>query len=526
MASLSPLERSAPASGPLAAIAAAVPAASLLTEPADTALYAQDVFSKGPAPLAVFRPADITELAAGVRAATTAGVAIIPRGGGMSYTSGYIAPAPGALILDMGRMQRILAIDTADMTVTVEAGCTWHALYEALHPMGLRTPLWGTLSGLYASVGGGAAQNGMFWGAREGTIAPSILSMKVVLADGTVMATGPDFIRPFGPDLTGLFTADAGAFGVKAHITLPLRHDGAAFAYGSYAFDAPADYCAAMSEIGRRGLASEAFGFDPFLQAQRMKRDSLMSDAKSLLSMAKSQGGFWKGIKESAKVVAAGRSFLGDATFSIHIICEGRHQSAVDADLAAVEAIVRASGGRTVENTIPKILRANPFPPPNSMAGPGGERWAPVHGVVRHSSALATVDALTALFETHAEEMERLGVGCGYMFLLVGATGFLIEPCFYWPDEQWAIHAHFIEDAHFAKLPSLPANPEARALVERLRRGVIDIFGSVGGVHFQIGRTYPLAARSDPAAWDLLQAVKHHVDPRGLMNPGALGLDG
>jgi FAD/FMN-containing dehydrogenase len=520
MASLSPQ-----LADPLSALAAAVPAASLLTDADACALYAQDIFSSGPAPLAVFRPANIDELAAGIRTATAMGVAIIPRGGGMSYTSGYVADAPGALIIDMGRMQAIIAIDQTDMTVTVEAGCTWAALHAALHPLGLRTPSWGTLSGLYASIGGGVAQNGMFWGARDGTIATSVLAMDVVLADGTVLTTGPNFLRPFGPDLTGLFGGDAGALGVKAHITLPLRHDGPAFAYGSYAFDTPVDYCAAMSEIGRRGLASEAFGFDPFLQSQRMKRDSLVSDAKSLLSMARSQGGFWRGLKESAKVVAAGRSFLDDATFSIHLICEGRHQSGVDADLALVEGIVRKAGGRVVENTIPKILRANPFPPPNSMAGPGGERWAPVHGVVRHSQALATIDALTALFEDNREAMERLGVGCGYMFLLVGSTGFLIEPCFYWPDVQWPIHEHFIEDSHFAKLPKLPANPEARALVEHLRQGVIAVFAQVGGVHFQIGRTYPLQDRSDPAAWALIEAVKDHLDPGRLMNPGALELD-
>jgi FAD/FMN-containing dehydrogenase len=301
-------------------------------------------------------------------------------------------------------------------------------------------------------------------------------------------------------------------------------HDGAAFAYGSFAFDEPADYCTAMSEIGRRGLASEAFGFDPFLQAQRMKRDSLASDAKSLVNMVKSQGGFWKGLKEGAKVVAAGRSFLDDCKFSIHLICEGRSQAAVDIDMAEVEAIVTGNKGRIVENTIPKILRANPFPPPNSMAGPEGERWAPVHGVVKHSKALATIDALSDLFEAHASDMDRLGVGAGYMFLVAGQTGFLIEPCFYWPDEQWEIHEHFIEDAHFAKLPKQPRNDEARALVEKLRQGVIDIFGQMGGIHFQIGRTYPLKKRSDPRAWKILETLKAEVDPKGLMNPGALGL--
>jgi FAD/FMN-containing dehydrogenase len=442
----------------------------------------------------------------------------------MSYTSGYVAPEAGALIVDLGRMQRILSINETDMTVTLEAGCTWHALYEALHPRGLRTPLWGTLSGLYASIGGGMSQNGLFWGARSGTIAPNVICAEVVLADGSVIQTGSDFIRPFGPDLTGLFGGDAGALGIKATITLPLVHDGEAFAYGSFAFDEPAQYCAAMSEIGRRGLASEAFGFDPFLQAQRMKRDSLVADAKSLVKMAKAQGGFWKGLRESAKVVAAGRSFLDDCAFSIHLVCEGRSQLAVDADIAAVEAIVAANGGRMVENTIPKILRANPFPPPNSMAGPEGERWAPVHGIVRHSKALETIDALTELFEAHADEMERLRIGAGYMFLVVGATGFLIEPCFYWPDEQWEIHRHFIEDAHFAKLPENPRNDEARALVQQLRTEVIAVFARMGGIHFQLGRTYPLKERSDPRAWEILEAVKAKVDPNGLMNPGALGL--
>jgi FAD/FMN-containing dehydrogenase len=509
---------------PLAIIAAAVSAEALITDPADCAFYAQDVFTKGPAPLAVFRPGSVEEMSKGIAAATSNGVAIVPRGGGMSYTSGYVAPHSGALILDMGRMQRIVAINETDMTVSVEAGCTWHALYEALHPKGMRTPAWGTLSGLYASVGGGMAQNGMFWGSAQGTIAPSIISAEVVLADGSVIRTGPDFFRPFGPDLTGLFGGDAGAFGVKAVITLPLVHDGAAFAYGSFAFDEPAQYCAAMSEIGRRGLASEAFGFDPFLQAQRMKRDSLVSDAKSLVGMMKSQGGFWKGLKEGAKVVAAGRSFLDDCKFSIHLTCEGRHQAAVDADMRAVEAIVAANGGKQVENTIPKILRANPFPPPNSMAGPEGQRWAPVHGVVKHSKALETIDAFSALFEAHGSEMDRLGVGAGYMFLLAGSTGFLIEPCFYWPDEQWDIHRHFIEDAHFAKLPVHPRNDEARALVEKLRQEAIAIFGQMGGIHFQIGRTYPLKERSDPRAWKIIEAVKAELDPHGLMNPGALGL--
>jgi FAD/FMN-containing dehydrogenase len=240
--------------------------------------------------------------------------------------------------------------------------------------------------------------------------------------------------------------------------------------------------------------------------------------------MMKAQGGFWKAVKAGARVVAAGRSFLDDSNFSVHFICEGRHQAAVDADMAAISAICAAQGGVMVENTIPKILRANPFPPVNSMVGPNGERWVPVHGIVAHSRAPATIDAITALFTAHEDAMERLGVGAGYMFLTVGRTGFLIEPVFYWPDALDAIHHASVEPAHMAKLVDFPANAAARALVDALRAGVIDIFRAADGVHFQVGRAYPLKAASDPAAWTLLGAIKDHLDPDRRVNPGVLGL--
>lgn len=508
--------------GALDRLLAAVGREPLLTDPALLELHGQDVFTRGPEPVAVFRPRSVDELARGVAAAGD--LLLVPRGGGMSYTGGYLPEAAGALLIDLSELDRIVEVDEVDMTVTVEAGCTWAKLHAALHPRGLRVPVWGTLSGVRASVGGGMSQNGLFWGAGRGSIAPTALSFDVVLADGSVARTGSDVLRPFGPDVTGLFAADCGAFGIKARVTLPLQREAACFAYGSFAFDAPERFTAAMSAIGREGLATECFGFDPFLQSQRMRRESLAADVGKLVGVMRSQGGFWRGLKEGARVVAAGRSFLDDAVFSIHCTAEGRIQAAADADMDAIRAIVRQAGGREVENTIPKVMRANPFPPVNSMLGPSGERWVPVHGVVSHSRALPTVEAVVELFEAHAAEMERLGVGAGYMFLTAGTTGFLIEPVFFWPDRQEALHRHAVEPAHLARLQRFDANPDARALVEHLRREVVALLGRMEAVHFQIGRTYPLRERSDPGAWRVLEAVKRAVDPDGRMNPGVLGL--
>jgi len=503
---------------------AAVGCAGLITDTDECEFYAQDVFVRGPAPLAVIRPDGKEALARAVGLATDRGIAIIPRGGGMSYTGGYVAPSPGALIVDLGRMDRILAINETDMTATVEAGCTWAALQAALKPRRLRALAWGTLSGVKATIGGGMSQNGVFWGARDGTVVDGAIRFEVVLADGSIVSTGSDFFRPFGPDLTAIFAADNGALGIKATATLQLVREGEAFAYGSYAFDDADAFLGAMSDVAREGLASEGFGFDPFLQAQRMKRDSFAKDAKSLLNMMKAQGSAWKAVKEGARVVAAGRSFLSDAGFSLHVICEGRHQAAVDADLETIGGIAATHGGRPVENSIPKILRANAFPPVNSMVGPDGERWVPVHGFLPHSRLGEGWRRIQALFAGHQQEMESLGVGAGAMFAAVSRSACLIEPVFFWPDALEEIHRRSVEPAHLAGLKSFAANVEARTLVERLRAAIVDLFSDLGATHLQVARTYKLKEAHGRGAWAILQAVKHAVDPKNLMNPGSLGL--
>jgi len=486
---------------------------TIVTDPAECAFYAQDVFTVGPQPLCVLRPWRAEPLAAAVRALTQAGVALVPRGGGMSYTQGYVAPAAGMAIVDLDRMDRIVEINETDMTATVEAGCTWAELHRALRPKRLRARAWGTLSGCKATVGGGMSQNGIFWGVRDGTVVEGAIAFEVVLADGTLMRTNGDFFRPFGPDLTALFAADTGALGIKTKVVLQLVREAEAFAYCSYAFDTAETFLQAMSAVAREGLASECFGFDPFLQAQRMKRDSLAKDAKSLANMVLAQGSLLKGIKEGAKVVAAGRSFLADAPFSLHCICEGRSEAAVAADKAGIGRIAASAGGREVENSIPKILRANPFPPVNSMVGPEGERWVPVHAFLPHSRLQEGWARIQDLIAAEAGEIDRLQIGIGAMFAAASRSACLIEPVFFWPDALEELHRRSVEPAHLARLKRFAPNVHARALVERLRAAMIAVFADLGAAHLQVARTYPLQRSHDDAAWELLKAVKRAVDP-------------
>lgn len=503
--------------------------AQVLDDDVSLDYFAHDIYSRGADLAAVVRPANTEQLAAAVKASTSAGHPVVPRGGGMSYTGGYTQQQAGAVLFDLVEMDRILDINEADMTVTVEAGCTWAQLYDTLRHKGLRTPMWGTLSGLKASIGGAMSQNGMFWGSgRHGSAALSCLSLEVVLADGTVMRTGSDFSRPYGPDLTGLFCGDTGALGIKATVTLRLVRESKCNAFASFVFDDDAGWLAASSEIERSEIATECFGFDPNLNALRMKRESLGADAKQLVGMMKKEagsgGGVLKAIKEGAKVVAAGRDFLKDAKFSLHVMAEGRIQAAADADIEVARAIIRQHGGREVENSIPKVVRANPFGPLNAMLGPDGERWAPIHGLLPHGNAQACYDAINALFDQYREEMDQLGIHIGTLVGNVGGQGIILEPCIYWPDSANPLIRDTVEDAHLKRLPKLQPNPQSREFTQKLKQGLVDLFFEHKAVHFQIGRTYRYRESLDPAADALLQSIKRQVDPRGLMNPGTLGL--
>ncbi|QUL36979.1 FAD-binding oxidoreductase [Erythrobacter sp. JK5] len=499
--------------------------ADVLTDEASLDFYAHDIYDRGADLAAVVRPKDKHQLAAAVKAATEAGHPVAPRGGGMSYTGGYTQDRPGAVLFDLAQMNRVLEVDDISMTVTVEAGCTWAALRERLAHHHLRTPMWGTLSGLKATIGGGMSQNGIFWGTgRHGTAVQSCTALEVVLADGTLLNTGKKHTRPYGPDLTGLFLGDTGALGIKATVTLRLVPEADHHGYASFAFDDAASWFAASSAIERHGIATECFGFDPYLNAIRMKRDSLTSDAKQLMGMMKKQGGVMKALKEGVKVVTAGRNFLKDANYSLHVLTEGRIAAAADADIDIARQLVEHYGGREVENTIPKIIRANPFGPLNSILGPEGERWAPIHGLVSHGRSAACFAAFESLFDDHAEEMDELGVHYGTLIAAVGGAGMVIEPCLYWPDARNPVIEDTIEKAHLKKLPRHPANAEAWALTRKLKQAIVDIFHEHDAAHFQIGRTYRYRDSLHPRADALLQAAKAELDPKGLMNPGSLGL--
>lgn len=507
---------------------------NVITDADECNFYSQDVFSVSSyVSKAVLRPSNTNELSQVVKASTEAGYAIFPRGGGMSYTGGYLPTREFAVTLDMSRMNNIIEINKDDMYVTVEAGCTWAQLHEALKDTGLRTPFWGTLSGLKATVGGGVSQNSLFFGTGvHGSAVDSVVGLEVIAANGEIIKTGSasvkggtPFFRHYGPDLTGVFLGDTGALGIKAKITLKLIANSPYREFGSFSFDRYEDMFPAMCEISRRGLVSECFGFDPYLQEQRMKRESISKDVKSLAGVLKASDGVIDAVKKGTKLAVAGRGYMKDVIYSFHATSENRYKSAAKEDMEEVRKIALAAGGREIENSIPTLVNANPFLPLNNMIGPNGERWAPVHAIAAHSKIVELQSAVIDLFAKHKETLDKYEIGTGYMYITIGASASLLEPVFFWPDALKELHLDTVEQKHLNSLDGYDENLEVREFVTVVRKELVNLFMEHSVVHLQIGKTYLYSEGLEDNSLNLVHSLKKYTDPENLINPGSLGLN-
>lgn len=506
---------------------------AVITDETEREFCSADLYAPGTTCALVLRPRERADVARAVAAATGAGFAVIARGGGLTYTGGFAPVRADTVVLDLRGLDRIVTIVPDDMYVTVEAGVTWKQLHAALAPHGLRLPCFGTFSGAGATVGGGLSNGALFFGtARHGTVADALLGLEVVLADGSVLATGQGalaagrkpFYRTFGPDLAGLFVHDAGVFGVKTAATFRLVPVPACHGYASFAFADAAGAIAALSAVARADLAEEAYAFDPETTRRHLADVDIAGAVRALAAVARGQGGVLKGLRESARVALAGRGGLPLDAYSIHLVCAGRSDAAVAADLAACRDIALRHAGVELPDSIPKVVRAQPFPPLDDVVGAEGERWAALNAKIAHSDAPGFVAAAEALLASHAADMERHGIRVSRLMIAVSNHAFSYEPVLHWRDEWLPGHRRAMTPGKLARLHAPAPDPAARALVHDIRRQLVELFAARGAASNQIGKTYPYLSVLRPESRALLQGLKRQLDPAGALNPGALEL--
>ncbi len=172
----------------------------------------------------VVRPASTEEVAAIVRICADARLPIVPQGGNTGLVGGGVPPEDGQnIVLALGRMNRIRAIDPVNFTMTVEAGCILAHLHEAAAEVDRLFPLSLGAEGS-CQIGGNLSTNaGGIAVLRYGNTRELVLGVEVVLPDGRIW----DGLRGLRKDNTGydlkqLFIGGEGTLGIITAATLKL----------------------------------------------------------------------------------------------------------------------------------------------------------------------------------------------------------------------------------------------------------------------------------------------------------------
>ncbi len=507
--------------------------ARVMTDPPQLAYYATDISGEADTrPGVIVKPESVDNLARTVALLTRADIAVIARGAGFSYTSGYLATQSPSAIIDTTDLNRIVEINETDRYVTVEAGCTWATLYDALKAKGLRTPYFGPLSGLHSTVGGAASNNASFYGAGTyGAMADSVLGVDVVLADGSLVETGAacaegrtPFFRYFGPDLTGVFLGDCGAFGIKAHVTLRLIPFPAAEDYLSFAFERFEDIAEAHVALARENIVAEQWGIDPQGNENLAARGFKFLEGLSFVrEVAAVKNGMGQKMATIARTLIDGHRSVSRGGFALHLVVEGTSAKDVEMKIGQARRILVPLALKELPSTIPQITRAKPFRAIKSLLGNDGDNWLPVHGLFPYSRAAEIVAVTDEYFVRHRDLMKKHDIKVSYLTGAVGSA-FLIEPMLFWKDRLNAFHLRHITDDQRRDFAASSPNPTAREAVTTLRRDLVLLCGTFGAAHFQVGKFYPYANSLSSASLAFVKNIKAALDPKNLMNPGALRL--
>ena len=166
-------------------------------------------------------PASVAAVQALVRFCRERGITLTPQGGNTGLVGGSCAD--GGVILNLSRINRIRHIDLADNAVTVEAGCVLDTLRAAVRDAGRFFPL-SLASGGSCQIGGNIACNaGGLNVLRYGTMRNLVLGLEVVLPDGSLVSQlAPLHKNTTGYDLKQLFIGREGTLGVITAATLKL----------------------------------------------------------------------------------------------------------------------------------------------------------------------------------------------------------------------------------------------------------------------------------------------------------------
>lgn len=421
-------------------------------------------------PLAVVRPASTDELSTVLRWANENRIGVVPRGGGSGVCGGAIPPQ-GSVVVDMRAMNRVRSIDLESQIVHTEAGVLGDELESALGEHGLMLGHYpqsfslSTVGGWIAATSAGQATPAF------GFIEDHLIGATIVLADGTVVQFKPVPRSAAGPNLQRLFLGSEGTLGVVSEAWLTAVPVSERTCWDSYRLSS----------------------FEKCMDAGRDVR----------------RGGIYPRINRGWDEDDSRRGFatLGHKRGCISVVGFSEDEPGVTDRRAAAAAIFGSHGGEPVgpepgalwfQHRLDAAQLFQDVMGPARTLGSGviidtievAGLWSKLPGLYRGVRGALLEHAEEA--RCHFSHVYTSGACLYYTFVLRDTDDFAVEKRY---DDAW----------------------EASA------RACIDAGGTLTH-HHGMGRLKARFTEDElgQGAAALLRGVKGHLDPNGILNPGAL----
>jgi glycolate oxidase len=437
---------------------------SLLTTKEDLATYSYDgTTTWSNAPEAVVLPATAGQISEILKLANQHLVPVTPRGSGTNISGGSV-PIKGGIVVCTAKMNRILDVNKANLTATVEPGVVLQDLNLLLARENLFYPP-DPQSFLSCTVGGTVAENsGGPMCIKYGVTKHYILGLDVVLPDGYMMSIGGATVKNrTGYDLVPLFTGSEGTLGIITKIILRLIPRPAARRTAMAIFDDMVRAGTVVSRILAEGIVPAKIEFvDNFVirRIEEKMKIGLPVDAKTMLL----------------------------------IECDGSVASAENEAARILEMLHK--GGAKVARLAQDEAEANTYWKARSAG------FAAIYGAARTVVAEDCTVPRDRLSD-FIEKLDEISKKSGFEIVLIGHAG------------DGNIH------------PSVFTNSREKEDLDRLQDTLTDIFeaalelgGTLSGEHgIGLEKKRLLAKALDPRAISCMRQIKAVFDPNNIMNP-------
>jgi len=227
-----------------------VGAEHVLTSPEDTIPYGFDGTAalKGPVGVVVL-PGSTQEISEVVKIAAARGLAIVTRGSGTGLSGGSV-PSEGCIVLCLTRLDKIISVDPANLTVRAQCGVITAAIDAAANKHGLfYPPDPGSMK--ISTIGGNVAENsGGLRGLKYGVSRDYVMGLEVVLPDGRIARFGNACVKDVaGYSMKDLFIGSEGTLGIITEVLLKVLPRPAARRTMLASYDRMEDAAQTVSDI-------------------------------------------------------------------------------------------------------------------------------------------------------------------------------------------------------------------------------------------------------------------------------------